>query len=37
MAVLKAAAESLKVRALAADRGIQFVVGEHDGAVFVIR
>src|SRR5262245_59455191 len=37
MAVLKAAARSSEVRALAAERGIQFVVGEHDGDVFVIR
>jgi hypothetical protein len=37
MAVLRAAAESPEVRALAVARGIQFVVGEHDGEVCVIR
>jgi hypothetical protein len=35
--VLRAAAESPEVVALVADRNIQFVVGEHDGPVCVIR
>jgi hypothetical protein len=37
LAVLQAAARSPEVLALAAGRGIQFVVGEHDGEVYVIR
>ena len=37
MVVLRAAALSPEVRTLTAERGIQFVVGEHDGEVCVIR
>ncbi|QJW94723.1 hypothetical protein [Frigoriglobus tundricola] len=37
LAVLRAAAEAHEVMGLAAGRGIQIVVGEHDGAVWVIR
>jgi hypothetical protein len=37
MSVLKAAAESPEVVAVAAARGIQFIVGEHDGEVCVVR
>jgi hypothetical protein len=37
LAVLRAAAGSPEVMALAADRDIQFVVGEHDGEVCVVR
>ena len=37
MAVLKSAAQSSEVTALAAERDIQFLIGEHDGDVIVIR
>src|SRR5262249_16739291 len=37
LAVLRAEAESPEVMALAAARGIQLVVGEHDGEVCVVR
>ena len=37
LGVLRAAARSPKVLGLAAERDIQFVVGEHDGEVLVIR
>lgn len=36
LAVLRAAASSPEVIALAVDRGIQFIVGEHDCEVYVI-
>ena len=36
LAVLRAAAGSPEVTGLAALRGVQFLVGEHDGEVFVI-
>jgi len=37
LAVLWAAASSPEVVSLASDHGIQFIVGEHDGDVYVIR
>jgi hypothetical protein len=37
LAVLRAAARAPEVQALAAGRGIQLVIGEHDGEVCVIR
>lgn len=36
LTVLRAAAESPEVTALASARSVQFLVGEHDGEVFVI-
>ena len=36
LAVLRAAARSPEVAAEAASRGVQFIVGEHDGEVFVV-
>jgi hypothetical protein len=37
MSVLKNAAQTSEVTRLAAELGIQFVIGEHDGDVFAIR
>jgi hypothetical protein len=37
MSVLKEAAFSSRVQELAIARGIQFVIGEHDGVVYLVR
>jgi hypothetical protein len=36
MVVLRNAAELPEIKRLAQEQGIQFIVGEHDGAVFVV-